>query len=62
MVFEAARLKNIPVKRFFTILYSVLLGKNSGPKLGPFIATLGVAEAAEKLEKAASQTPHLEAS
>lgn len=59
LVFETARSKNIPAKRLFHILYGVLLGKDSGPKLGPFIAAIGVAEAAEKLEKAASH--HLEA-
>ncbi|MEM3072639.1 MAG: lysine--tRNA ligase [Candidatus Bathyarchaeia archaeon] len=60
-VFEAARSKNIPVKRFFNILYLILLGKDSGPKLGPFIATLGASEVAEKLEKAAAHTKILEA-
>lgn len=49
-VFTAAKSNGIPIKRFFKILYRILLGRDSGPKLGPYIISLGVEETARKLE------------
>ncbi|MEM1586093.1 MAG: lysine--tRNA ligase [Candidatus Bathyarchaeia archaeon] len=40
-IFEAARQNNIEPKEFFKKLYMVLLGVPSGPRLGPYIITMG---------------------
>ncbi len=50
-VYNVARMNGIPIKRWFKILYKVLLNKDSGPKLGPYIFSSGIKEVAQKLEK-----------
>ena len=40
-IYEIAREAEIEPKRFFQILYRLLLNRDSGPKLGPFIIVVG---------------------
>ncbi|HDD46021.1 MAG TPA: lysine--tRNA ligase [Candidatus Aenigmarchaeota archaeon] len=40
-IFEIAKENGIDVKRFFKICYQIILGKDYGPKLGPFILAVG---------------------
>jgi len=40
-VFSIARKHSIPPKRFFKILYTILLGVSEGPRLGPYIVAMG---------------------
>lgn len=47
--FQAAKEREIPMKEWFTTLYRLFLGQPSGPKVGTFIALIGVDRAMEKL-------------
>ncbi|MEM7819925.1 MAG: lysine--tRNA ligase [Candidatus Aenigmatarchaeota archaeon] len=40
-IYDIARANNIEPKRFFQIMYQLLLNKDSGPRLGPFIMIIG---------------------
>ncbi|MEM4246506.1 MAG: lysine--tRNA ligase, partial [Candidatus Bathyarchaeia archaeon] len=50
LAFKAAKEAGVPSKRFFQIVYMRLLNKPSGPKLGPYIASLGIEKAVERLQ------------
>jgi lysyl-tRNA synthetase class 1 len=51
-VFDVARDQGIPPRKFFQILYTILLGKTRGPRFGPFVAMIGQEHVIEKLEEA----------
>jgi lysyl-tRNA synthetase class 1 len=53
-IFEAAQTNQIKPKDFFKILYQILLNTSQGPKLGPYISTMGVKKVIKLLEKALS--------
>ena len=61
-VFEIARNNGIKPKKFFRTLYSILLGTQSGPRLGPYLLDMG-RENAIKTLKGSLQEPekHLDA-
>lgn len=61
-VFEIARNNGIKPKRFFRTLYLMLLGTQSGPRLGPYLLDMG-RENAIKILKGSLQGPekHLDA-
>ena len=40
----------IPAKKFFKIIYNILLGKDRGPRLGFFLATMDKEFIIERLE------------
>jgi len=40
-IFNIAKKHNIPTRRFFQILYTVLLSSPEGPKMGPYIVAMG---------------------
>lgn len=40
-VYEIAKAAGIPAKEYFRLLYSVLLGQESGPRIGGFVALVG---------------------
>ncbi|MBS3053438.1 MAG: lysine--tRNA ligase [Candidatus Aenigmarchaeota archaeon] len=40
-IYEIARENNVEPKRLFGICYQLLIGRDSGPRLGPFIITIG---------------------
>ncbi|MEA2070851.1 MAG: lysine--tRNA ligase, partial [Asgard group archaeon] len=50
-IFEAARDNDIKVGKFFRILYKILLNTSCGPKLGPYIYTIGPKKVAKTLRK-----------
>jgi lysyl-tRNA synthetase class 1 len=41
VIFEIARKNDVKVRRFFQILYQILLGTSKGPRLGPYILDVG---------------------
>ena len=51
-VFEAARRHGVPAGRLFRKLYQILIGRSSGPRLGPYIVAMGRDRAAKLLEEA----------
>jgi lysyl-tRNA synthetase class 1 len=48
-IFETARNNSLKPRNFFRLLYRILLGTDSGPKLGPYIAIAGPKKVAERL-------------
>jgi lysyl-tRNA synthetase class 1 len=50
-IFEIARAHQIAPSEFFKILYKILLGKESGPRLGPYLIEIGKKVAIEKLKE-----------
>ena len=51
-VFEAAKKHGVPAGRLFRRLYQILIGRSSGPRLGPYIVAMGRDRAAKLLEEA----------
>jgi lysyl-tRNA synthetase class 1 len=51
-IFEIARENSIEPERFFKLCYNILLGKDSGPRLGPFILVVGKEKVAKLLSEA----------
>ncbi|MGQ9639218.1 MAG: lysine--tRNA ligase [Candidatus Bathyarchaeia archaeon] len=41
MIFEIARRRNMPAPRFFRLIYMMLIGSPSGPRLGTYIFDMG---------------------
>ncbi|WP_455364592.1 lysine--tRNA ligase, partial [[Eubacterium] cellulosolvens] len=41
LIFSIAKTYNIPIKKFFQLIYMILLNKLSGPKLGSYILSMG---------------------
>ena len=50
-IFEAARSHGIEVKNFFKKLYLMFLGRDRGPRLGPYLWDLGKERAVKILEE-----------
>ena len=50
-IFETARRHGIEVKSFFKKLYQIFLGRDSGPRLGPYLWDLGKERALKILEQ-----------
>ena len=50
-IFESAKIHNIKPRDFFKILYQILLNTDQGPKLGPYIHTIGVDHIIKTLSK-----------
>ncbi|MCE7742881.1 MAG: lysine--tRNA ligase [Candidatus Heimdallarchaeota archaeon] len=50
-IFESARDNGIKPRDFFKILYNILLNTDRGPKLGPYVHTIGTKQAIKTLEK-----------
>ncbi len=50
-IYEIARGEGIEPKEFFPVLYTVLVGKEKGPRLGGFLKTLGSERVTAILEK-----------
>ncbi|MDD3903488.1 MAG: lysine--tRNA ligase [Sphaerochaeta sp.] len=40
-LYDAAKLNGLDTKEFFQLVYRIMIGKDQGPKLGPFIKTCG---------------------
>jgi lysyl-tRNA synthetase class 1 len=51
-VFNIARNHNIKPRRFFRLIYTILLGTPVGPRLGPYVIAMGKQNVIEALERA----------
>lgn len=51
-IFDTARKHNIPPKKFFKTLYTILLGTPAGPRLGPYIIAMGRQNVVDALKRA----------
>ena len=51
-LFQITKDHDLPQRKFFAFLYSVLLQKDHGPKLGPFFSMLGKAESLKMIDQA----------
>lgn len=51
-IFSIAREHNIPPRRFFKTLYTILLGTPEGPRLGPYIIAMGRQNVIDALNRA----------
>ena len=51
-IFSIARKHEVPPKRFFQILYTILLGVSQGPRLGPYIIAMGRQNVIKALKRA----------
>lgn len=51
VIFNVARKHKIKPNRFFKLLYNILLGVPEGPRLGPYIVTMGKQNVIAALEK-----------
>lgn len=49
-IFDISREHNVEAKRFFQLAYRILINKDSGPRLGPFIVALGRERVRKMLE------------
>ncbi|KON31592.1 lysyl-tRNA synthetase [miscellaneous Crenarchaeota group-15 archaeon DG-45] len=49
-VFDSARMGGLPPGRLFKILYRALIGRERGPRFGPYVAVMGKEKVIEKLE------------
>ncbi len=54
-IYNIARRNSVEPKDFFRVAYKVLINKERGPRLAPFIIAVGKERVAEILEKATSQ-------
>ncbi|MCX6798953.1 MAG: lysine--tRNA ligase [Candidatus Diapherotrites archaeon] len=54
LVFESAKQSHIPPVKLFQSLYLVLLGKESGPKVGNLILAFGKEKCSERIKEAAA--------
>jgi lysyl-tRNA synthetase class 1 len=50
-IFESARDNDVKPRDFFKVLYNILLNTDRGPKLGPYIHTIGIKQVIETLKK-----------
>ena len=50
-IFETARSNSLKPRNFFRLLYRILLGTESGPKLGPYISIAGPKKVANQLKQ-----------
>ena len=50
-IFKIAKSNNIKPKIFFRLLYSILLGTTHGPRLGPYILTMGLQNVINSLKR-----------
>jgi len=53
-VFDVARKYGIPAPRLFRILYKLVIGRESGPRLGPLVCALGWERVVQRLREASS--------
>jgi len=55
VIFNIARKHNIQPKQFFKTLYTILLGTTAGPRLGPYIVSMGKRNVSESLQRAVNK-------
>ncbi|MFH1420735.1 MAG: hypothetical protein ABIG30_02095 [Candidatus Aenigmatarchaeota archaeon] len=52
-IYDAAKKNNVDTKTFFTLLYNILISKERGPRLAPFIIAIGEERVAGLLKRLA---------
>ena len=55
-IFNVARKNGLKPGRFFKTLYTILLGANHGPRLGPYVLTMGKQDVIAALKRALEKT------
>ena len=55
-IFDIARKHEVKPRRFFQILYTILLGVLQGPRLGPYIVAMGRKNVTDALKRASKQS------
>ena len=51
VIYQTAKENGIEPKRFFQILYNIMINRDSGPRLGPFIIAVGIDRVRKLLDK-----------
>jgi lysyl-tRNA synthetase class 1 len=51
LIFETAKQNDVKPRDFFRLLYQILLNTNRGPKIGPYIHTIGTEQAIKTIKK-----------
>ena len=51
-IFDIARKHEVPPRKFFKTLYTILLGMPEGPRLGPYITAMGTKNVIDALRRA----------
>jgi lysyl-tRNA synthetase class 1 len=54
-IFNIARKHGLQPREFFKTLYTILLGTPTGPRLGPYIVTMGPPSVIAALKRAANR-------
>jgi lysyl-tRNA synthetase class 1 len=57
-IFASARKNNVAPNQFFRILYTTLLGAPAGPRLGPYIISMGRQNVIDALKRALEKNNH----
>jgi len=57
-IFNIARKHEVQPRRFFQVLYTILLGVPQGPRLGPYIITMGRRNVIKALKRATKKEKH----
>jgi lysyl-tRNA synthetase class 1 len=55
-IFAISRKHGVPPRRFFKILYTILIGVPKGPRLGPYIVAMGRKSVIDALRRALKKT------
>ena len=55
IIYESSKESNIKLKKFFPILYNILIGRNEGPRIGPLINDLGIERVIDMLKSSCKQ-------
>ena len=50
LVFQVAKDSGVQTKDWFRTLYRIFLGRSQGPRIGSFVALLGIEKAVERIE------------
>ncbi len=58
LAFEAIKRNKLKPADFFPAIYSILVGSEMGPRLGPYVIDLGTKRVAEKLKRALAPSRH----
>jgi len=55
-IFSIARKHSVQPSQFFKTLYTILLGANQGPRLGPYIVAMGKQNVIDALKRATKKS------
>jgi lysyl-tRNA synthetase class 1 len=55
-IFNAAKSNGVPPSGFFKTLYKILMGAPQGPRLGPYVLTMGKQNVVAALQRAVNKS------